>query len=73
VKIRTGNSNAIDVVGNKSLVFHDLVQLGSSAMENDRVKSDLVQETQGEGQLVDVVEHSTADLDEGELGGLGRM
>jgi hypothetical protein len=39
-------------------------------MQNDRVEADTVQEAQAKGKLVEVIENSTADLENGEFGWL---
>lgn len=42
-------------------------------MEDDRVKTDAVEEAQAVGELVDLVEDGAANLDDGELGGVRRV
>ena len=39
-------------------------------MENDRVESNTVQEAQAQSQLVEVIENSTANLENSKFGGL---
>ena len=36
-------------------------------MKDDRVEADAVEEAEVDGELVDIVENGTADLDDGEL------
>ena len=64
------DADTVNVLGNNSLPLDNPVELGSSAMEDDGVESNTVQEADAEGQLIQLVENGTSDFDDGELGGL---
>ena len=42
-------------------------------MKDDRVEADAVEEAEVDGELLYVVEDGTANLDDGEFGGMGRV
>lgn len=63
-------TNTVDVVRNDTFALNDAVQLGTGTMENNGVKTDAVEEGKTEGELVDLVENGTSDLDDGKLGRL---
>ena len=61
------DTDPVNVLGNNSLPLNDSVELRSSTMQNDRVKSNTVQEADADGQLIQLVENGTSDFDDGEL------
>ncbi len=66
-QLRTCDSNPVDVIRDNALPFDDIVELRTSAMENDWVESHAVQETQAQRKLVKLFQDRTADLDDGEF------
>ena len=49
---RTRDTDTVDVFRNNPLPLDDSVELGSSAVQNDGVESNAIQETNTEGQLI---------------------
>lgn len=66
----TCDSNSVYVIWNNTLAVHNLVQLGTCTMQNNGVEAHTVQEAQAQGQLVEVIENSAANLENGEFGRL---
>ena len=70
---RTCDADAINVLGRNSLPLNDSVKLGSPAVQDDGVESNTIQETNADGQFIQLVEDGTSDFDDGEFGGLRRI
>ena len=68
---RTRDADTVDVFRNNPLPLDDFVELGPSTVQNYGVESNAIQETNTEGQLIELVENGTSDFDDGELGRLG--
>lgn len=68
---RTCYTDTVDVVRNDTGTLDDVVELGASTMEDDGVEANTVEEAEVEGELVYLVKDGTADLDDGELCGVG--
>ena len=69
------NADPINVLGDNPLPLNDIVELWPSTMQNYGVESNPVQETDADGQLIQLVEDGTSDFDDGELcwfRGIGR-
>lgn len=49
---RTRDTDTVDVFRNNPLPLDDLVELGSSTVQNDGVESNAIQETNAEGQFI---------------------
>ena len=73
IPIRTGDANTVNVVRDNTLPIHDIVELGSTSVEDDGVEPNAVQEAETQSQLIELGEDSTSNLDHGEFGGLGRV
>jgi len=71
--IRTGDTNPINIVWDHTLLIHDIVELGSTTVEDDGVEPNAVQEAQAQRQLIELREDSTPNLDYSELGRLRRV
>lgn len=67
----TGDTDAVDVVGDHALGLDDLVELRSSAVQHNGVEPDARQKAEAERKFVELLEHRTADLDDCKLGGVG--
>lgn len=67
---RTSDANTVNVIRDDALAVHDVVHLGSSTMENDRIKTDTVQKAQTESQFIQFREYGAADFDNRKLGRL---
>lgn len=66
-----GNTDTLLELGLNTGILEEPVELGTSAMDNDRIEADSVEELEGGAKLVEVVgQDGAADLDDGEtLGG----
>ena len=71
--LRTCYTDAVDVIGHNSLIRNDLVQLRTSPVEHDGVEAHTVEEAQAQSKLVQLIKHSSSDLNDGELGGMRGM
>ena len=60
-------------VRDDTLLFHNLVQLRTRAMENDGIQPHAREKTQTVRELVQLVEHRSPDLDDREFGGMVRI
>lgn len=69
----TSDTDSVNVIWNDSLGLDDLVELGPSSVQDDRIEADTGEEAQTKRQLVDLLEHSSADLDNRKFSRLGRM
>ena len=72
---RTCDTDTVNVFRYNSLPLDNLVELGTSTVQNDGVESNTVQETNAEGQFIQLVQDCTSDFDDGEfcrLRGIGR-
>ena len=69
----TCDTDTVNILGDDALPFNDPVELRSAAVQDDGVESNTVQETDTEGQLVQLVENGTSNFYDGELGGLGNI
>jgi len=65
------DTDTVNVFGDDPLPLDYFVELGSSAMQDDGVESNTIQEADTEGQLIQLVEDGTSNFDDGELGRLG--
>ncbi len=70
-KVRTGYANTIDVFWDDAAAFDDLVELGSSPMEDDGVEADAEEETETKSEFIELLKDGTADFYDGKLGRLG--
>jgi hypothetical protein len=71
--MRTGYADTINVLWNDSAAFNDVVELGASSMKDDRVEADAKEETEAKSEFIKLLEDSTADFYDSELGRLGRV
>lgn len=69
--VLTSNTNTVDVIRNDALLVHDIIQLGTGAMYDDRVQSNTVEEAKTESKFIEIVENSTADFDDSKLCRMG--
>ena len=69
----TGDTDSINVIWNDTLRLDDLVELGSGTVQYNGIQSDAGEKAQAKRELVDLLEHSSANLDDRKLGRLRRM
>jgi len=72
---RTSDADTVNIFRDNALPFDDLVKLGAPTVENDGVESNTVQETNTDGQLIQLVQDCAPNFDDGEfcrLRGIGR-
>jgi hypothetical protein len=67
--VLTGDTDALIIVRDDAFELHDLVELGSGAVD-ERGESDAIVNGDGKRELVDLIEDSATDLDDHAFGGL---
>ncbi len=67
----TGYTNTIDIFRDDATAFNDLVELGTSSMEDDGVEADTNEETEAKSEFIKLPKDGTANFYDSKLGRLG--
>jgi len=66
-KGRTRYADTINIFWNDSATFDYFIELGTTAMEDDRIQADAVEKTETQSEFIELPQYSTADFDNSEL------
>jgi hypothetical protein len=72
-KARTCNPDPINIIWDHTFPFHDIIELGTPAVEDDGIQANTVKETETQSKLIELREDAATDLDDGKFGRLRRV
>jgi len=72
-KSLTSDTDAINIIWNDTFSLKDIIELGASTMQDDRVQPNPSQKAQTKCEFVYIIQNRPANLDDSEFGRLGRV
>ena len=72
-KGHTSDTDAVDVLRLNALALEDVIHLWASAMKDNRVETEAVEETEAESKLLEVIENCPSNFEDSKFCRLGRV
>lgn len=66
-KARTRYTDTVNVFRNHTATFNYFVELGTTAMDDDRIQADTIEKTETKSKFVKLAQYSTADFYDSEF------